>query len=147
MCSDNCARIERLDFVECGDPLPSLLGIRLGEIEVNVIVGGITGNHESDRRDIQTGRMIRVGMTELHSDQFVPFQIYYIPFELLRDHQLVRNLPWKSRLPDRTEELRGGILAHNLHRIGRCHRSGVWEPLENSADSKPMVSMAMRNVD
>src|SRR6266567_7903894 len=114
---------------------------------MDVIVGGIAGNHESDRRDNQTGRMIRVCMTKFHGDQFMPFQINYIPFELLCDHQLVRNLARKSRLPDRTEELRGGILAHNLHSVGRCQCSGVWESLKKSADSKPMVSMAMRDVD
>src|SRR5467141_13094 len=100
MRSDNRAWIERLDFVERGDPLPSRLRIRLGKIEVNVIVGGIAGNHEPDRGDIQTGRLIRVGMAEFHSDQFLPFQINYIPLKFLSDHQLVRNLPWKRRLPD-----------------------------------------------
>ena len=67
---------------------------------MDIVVGGIAGNHESDRRDIQTGRMIRVGMTEFHGDQFLSFQINYIPFELFRDHQLVRNLAWECRLPD-----------------------------------------------
>src|SRR6266478_692103 len=70
MRSDNRAWIERLDFVERRDPLPSRLRIRLGKIEVNVIVCGIAGNHEPDRRDIQTGRLIRVGMAEFHGDVF-----------------------------------------------------------------------------
>src|SRR5438445_743752 len=35
----------------------------------------------------------------------MPFQINYITFKLLRDHQPVRNLVWKTRLPD-FEDLR-----------------------------------------
>src|SRR5262250_1474182 len=32
MCCDNCAWVERFDFVERRDPFPSLLRIRLGEV-------------------------------------------------------------------------------------------------------------------
>ncbi len=96
---------------------------------------------------MQTGRIFGVGMPEFHRDQVISFQIYCFPLEFLRDHQLVRNLPWKAYLPDSFKGLRGGILPHDLNGLGRRHCFGVWESLQERADSKPMVSMAMRNVD
>ena len=147
MCSDDCPWVERLDFVEGGDPLASLLRSRVGKIEVNVVVDGITGNHESNRRDIQTGCVIRVRVTKFHGDQFLPFQIDDIPFQLLRNNKIVRHLTGKCCLPDRTKEVRGGILAHYRNCIGRCHCFGVWESLKKSTDSKPMVSMTMCDVN
>jgi hypothetical protein len=110
---------------------------------MNVIVGGIARNHEPDRRDMRTGRMIRVGMTKFHGDQLMPFEINYISFKFLGNHQLVRNLARKSGLPGLVEHLRRGILAHNLNGVGCCYGPGVWESLKKSADSKPMVSMAI----
>src|SRR5262245_10848761 len=86
-------------------------------------------------------------MTQFHSDQFMPFQINDIAFELLRDYQPVRNLVWKCRLPDPIERSWRGILAHHLHSVGRGGRFGIWEALKKSADAKPMVSMTMCNVD
>src|SRR5262249_25508447 len=146
MCCDNCAWVERFDFVERRDPFPSLLRIRLGEVEMDIVVGGVAGDHESDGRDIQTGRIVRVGMTEFHSDQFVSFQINYIPLELFREYQLVWNLVWEPRLPE-LEVLWGGILAHTLQNVGCCDRSRAWKSFKKGAGSKPMVSMAMGNVD
>ena len=147
MRSDNRAWLERLNLVECRNPLLSFLRIRLGKIEVNIVVGGIAGNHKPDRRNIQTGRMVRVGVTNFHNDQFIPFDIDYIPFELFGDHQLVWNLTRKSWLLGTFERLRRGILAHYFNRIGGRHYFGVGEPLEKSSDTEPMVSMAVGNVD
>src|ERR1044072_569964 len=39
------------------------------------------------------------------------------------------------------------MLAHELHDVGRCDRLGIWESFKNSADSIPMVSMTVCNVD
>src|SRR6516162_5865908 len=125
----------------------SRLWRRLGQIEVNIIVGGIAGNHETDRRDMQTCRMIRVGVTKLNGDQLIPFQINHISFEFFRDHELVRNLVRESGLPHCTKEVWGGVLAHNANCIGRCNYFSSWESLKKRADSKPMVSVAMCNVD
>src|SRR6202140_5128186 len=86
-------------------------------------------------------------MAQFHVDQFLSFQINYISSELLRDHQLVRNLAWECRLPDLTQEFRRRILTHYLHSIGSRNRFGVRNSLQKSADSKPMVPMAMGDVD
>src|SRR5207237_7766262 len=76
----------------------------------------------------------------------MPFQINYIPHELLRDHQPVRNLVWNSRLPD-FDGLWGSLLAHAFHNIWRCDGSSTGESFKKSADSKPMVSMTVCNID
>ena len=96
---------------------------------------------------MQTGRVIRVRVTKFHRDQFLPFQMDDIPFQLRRNNKIVRNLTRKYSLPDRTKEFRGGILAHHRNCIGQCHCFGVWESLKKSANSKPMVSMAMCNIN
>src|SRR5690242_9096102 len=76
----------------------------------------------------------------------MPFKVNYISLELLRDHQLVWNLVRGTCLPA-FESFRGGILAHDFHNIGRCDRPGIWVSFKKSARPKPMVSMAVRNVD
>jgi hypothetical protein len=53
------------------------------------------GDHESNRGDIQAGRIIRVGVAKFHGDQLVPFEIQDTPVELLGDDQRVPDLAWK----------------------------------------------------
>src|SRR5207249_4515270 len=91
--------------------------------------------------------MVRVGVAELHDEQFVPFQIDYISPEVLGHHYFLGNLTRESSPPSRAEGLWRTILAHHLDRVGGRHDAGVWKPLEKGAIAKPMVSMAMRNVD
>src|SRR5262245_38792493 len=76
----------------------------------------------------------------------MPFQINYIPLELLRNNQPVRNLIWKCRFPD-FEAFWGGMLTHDFDDIGRCDCGSIWESFQKSTDPKPMVSMTMCNVD
>src|SRR6266550_8023280 len=97
---DHCAWIERVDGVERRDPLLPVPRIRFGQVEVDIIVGGITGDYESNGRDMQAGREVRVGMAQFHSDQFTPFEIDDVSLELLSDHQPVRNLVWECLFPD-----------------------------------------------
>src|SRR5437870_716819 len=86
-------------------------------------------------------------MAEFHCDQVIPLKINYISFELLGDHEPIRNLARKARLPNLLKELWGGMLAHNSHNIWCRDRSSIWESFKKSSDSKPMVSMAMCNID
>src|SRR4029077_15418682 len=91
--------------------------------------------------------MLRISVTKFHNDQLRAFEIDYIPFELFRDYQLVWNLARKSWLPSAVERLRGGVLSHDLNCIGRRNYFGVRESIEKCANSKPMVSMTVGNVD
>jgi len=89
--------------MERGNPLLPRLRIRLGKIEMNVVVGGIASDHEPHRRDMEAGRMIRIRMAYLHDDQFMALQVDHVSLELLCDHQLVRNLSREPGLPSRKE--------------------------------------------
>src|SRR6266436_4153131 len=120
--------------MERGNPLLARLRIRLGKIEMNVVVGGIASDHEPDRRDMEAGRMIRIRMAYLHDDQFMALQVDHVSLELLCDHQLVRNLSREPGLPTRKESFRGGIPAHHLNRVGRCDDTGVWEAFPHVVD-------------
>src|SRR5919197_3572123 len=91
--------------------------------------------------------MISVGMAQFHCDQVVPLEINYTSFELLGDHEPVRNLARKARLPNLLKYLWGCMLPHNSHDIWCRYCSSIWEVFKKSSDSKPMVSMAMRNID
>lgn|SRR6516165_5974716 len=91
---------------------------------------------------MQTGRVIRISMTKLPGDQFIPFQVDYVSLELFRNHQIVGNLTRKSPLSG-AQHRRGDVLAHYLNCIGRCHDPDVCESLKESANSEPMVSMAV----
>ena len=73
--SDHRARLQRIDLVERGEPLLPLLRVRLDEVQVNVVVDGVARNDESDRRNMQSGREVRVGMAELDDDHVVPLQV------------------------------------------------------------------------
>ena len=75
MGSDNRAVIERLDLVERGNPLLPLLRIRFGKIKVDVVLHRVAGDYKPDRRDVQTGRMIRISVTKFNGDKFIPFQV------------------------------------------------------------------------
>src|SRR6476619_2224627 len=86
-------------------------------------------------------------MAKFHCDQVVSLKINYISFELLCDHEPVRDLARKARLPNLPKYLWGGMLAHNSHNIRCSYCTSIWEALKKSSDSKPMVSMAMRNID
>src|SRR5689334_10787310 len=91
--------------------------------------------------------MVGISMAKFHSDQVVSFEINYISFELLGYHEPVWDLAGKACLPNLLKYLWGGMLAHNFHNIRCCYYSSIWEAFKKSSYSKPMVSMAMRNID
>jgi hypothetical protein len=61
--------VQRLDGVERPDPLLSLLSIRLGEVDMDVVVGNVPGDDQADRRDVQNGRVVGVGVADLNGNQ------------------------------------------------------------------------------
>src|SRR6478735_5152494 len=91
--------------------------------------------------------MVSVGMSEFHCDQVVSFEINYISFQLVSDSDPLGDLVRKPHFPNLLKELWGGMLAHDFHNIWCCYCSSIWEAFKKSSHSKPMVSMAMRNID
>src|SRR5438093_13163413 len=95
---------------------------------------------------MEAGRMVRIRMTKSDRDEFMPFKIQYVPLELLRDDQPVRNQARKTCLPE-TQNFGRDVGAHDFDDFGRRDRSRMREALEKSADSEPMVSVTMRDVN
>src|SRR6185312_6491675 len=91
--------------------------------------------------------MVGVGMTEFHCVQFMPLEINHISFELLSDHDRVRDLVRKRSLPNPIKNLWGGMLTHDFHNVRLRYCFSIWKALKKSSDSKPMISMAMCNID
>jgi hypothetical protein len=87
---DHGALLQRLDFIERGDPLASLLRTCLGQQLMNAIVGGVSGDHQSDGWHIQDGRVVRVGVPDFDHDQIVSFELDDIAAELLGKSPLAR---------------------------------------------------------
>jgi len=66
--------------------------------------------------------------------------------KLLGHHQVLRDLTGESGPPG-CQALRGRIPLHHFDCIRRRHDPGVWKSLENGANAKPVISVAMRDVD
>ncbi len=45
--------------------------------------------------------------------------------EFFGDHEAIRDLAWKQRVPELRGEVWRGLLAHEFHNIGRGHRLGI----------------------
>src|SRR5216683_1483002 len=74
MSGDHGLGVQRLDGIERPDPFLSLFSIRLGEVQVDVVVGGVPGDHQADRRDVQNGRVVGVGVADLNGNQLVALE-------------------------------------------------------------------------
>src|SRR5512133_3640863 len=86
-------------------------------------------------------------MAEFHCDQVMPFELNYVSIELRGDHKPPRDLTRKRRLPNLLKDLWRGMLTHDFHNIRRRYCSGIRKAFKDSSDSKPMISMAMCNID
>jgi hypothetical protein len=67
--SGRCARLESPDRLERRHPFPSPLRVGFGEIQVRIVVSGITCNNQTGRRHLETGRAIGVRMPQLNRDK------------------------------------------------------------------------------
>ena len=120
MSGHHSAWVERLNFVERRDPFSAALNIRLGDVEMNVVVGGVPGDHQANRRHMQTGRVVSVGMADFYDNQVVPFEIDHISLEFVGDDETIRDLAWKESAPEEiqiieSERSRGALVAGNMH--------------------------------
>jgi hypothetical protein len=98
---DNCPRPERLDLVDRRKPFAPTLGAGLGQIQVHVVVNGVSRDHQTDRRDEQASGVIGVGVAEIDDDEFVSLELEAVAVEGLRILDVLRKLPGESPLPER----------------------------------------------
>src|SRR5258706_8735088 len=76
----------------------------------------------------------------------MPFQVDYIPLSSSAITSLFGI--WSGNAVFQILRPSGeACQAHDFHNVGRCDCSSIWESFKKSADSKPMVSMTVCNVD
>src|SRR5260370_25560924 len=85
-------------------------------------------------------------MPEFNHDKLTPFELDYISFEFLRNHQTFRDLAGLARAPEARNVIWRGLLAHGFHHIGRCHRSRVGKTAKDRSDAKEMFAMAVSDI-
>jgi len=96
---DSRNRLERLDLIERRDPLLAALRIRLAQMKMNVIVERIAADGQSDRRDVETGCAIGIGMPERNTYELFPFQVENTVLEFVGYHERRVDLSGKACFP------------------------------------------------
>src|SRR6202166_5282669 len=92
-------RLERLDRIERRDPFLAAFGIRLTQMKMNIVVESIAADGQSDRRDVETGCAIGIGMPERNTYQLFPFQFENTVFEFVCNQERRIDLPGKAWFP------------------------------------------------
>jgi len=114
---------------------------------MDVVVDGVSGDHQADGRDMQAGGIVAVGVPEFYHDQVAPFELDYLACELLGDHEPVWERARKQRAPDVHGDRRLGLPVHALHHRGRGESTGRGEPLQQRSETKEMVTVAVGEID
>src|SRR6516162_2088712 len=66
--ANNRRWFQGVDLIERGYPFQPRLSVRLGKRRVNAVICGIARNDQSDGGDVETRRIVGVGMTEFDND-------------------------------------------------------------------------------
>ena len=86
-------------------------------------------------------------MSEIDGDKFLAFQLEPVALKLLDADEVFRDFSWEAAFPERLDEvgadLRGDLARHARDRDGLRVR----EPLEDHAESEPMVAVPVSHVD
>src|SRR3984893_1136676 len=116
-------------------------------MQMIAVVGGITGNDQTNGRNVKAGCASSVGVSEWYTDQIVPFQVNDVSGQLFGNCKMAGNLAGKTRIPKRSERLWRCLLAHNLNHIRPRDKAGTWKSLQNCTGAKEMIPVAMGGVD
>src|SRR6266403_1859245 len=79
--------LERLDRIERRNPLVAAFRIRLAQMKMNIVVESITADGQPDRRDVETGCAIGIGMPERNTSELFPFEFESAALEFVRDRE------------------------------------------------------------
>src|SRR5258708_1939015 len=143
---DHYIGVERFDGIKRTDPLLSLLEIRLGEVEVDVVVGDVSGNNQPDRGDVQNGGAVGVAMSNFDGDQFFAFELEAGTLQRLGDGDSLRDLAWEEWVPERGQRLRRRLQPHVFDDIGSRDGSRVRKTFADDAESEPVVAVTMGDI-
>src|SRR4029077_12777275 len=75
------------------------------------------------------------------------FEVDHITLEFLGKDQVLRNLAGIACLPETRDEFWGHLPAHDLQNVRRCNRFGIGEPIQEGADAKEMIAVAVSDID
>jgi hypothetical protein len=125
---DHSPRLQRLNFIERGNPFTPLLRIGFGQQLMNAAVCSVSSHHQSYGRRMQDGRVVRIGVPDFDGNQIPPFELDHISFHLLGNHHSLGNLPWKPRAPPRFQYLRR-LFPHHVDHSPRWILGEGHEPL------------------
>src|SRR6266446_5583548 len=78
-------RLQRLDRIERRNPLVAAFRIRLAQMKMNIVVESIAADGQPDRRDVETGCAIGIGMPERNTNELFPFEFESAALEFVRD--------------------------------------------------------------
>src|ERR1700736_5907375 len=116
-------------------------------MQMIAVVGGITGNDQTDGRNVKAGCASSVGVSEWHTDQIVAFQVNDVSGQLFGNCKMAGNLAGKTRIPKRSERLWRCLLAHNLNHIRPHDETGTRKSRQNYTGAEEMIAVAMSSVD
>src|SRR5580693_2218879 len=96
---------------------------------------------------MQTRRVLGVGMPDFDHDKVTAFEVDHTSLEFLGEDQVLRNLAGIARIPEIRDEFWRHLLPHDLQNVRRCNRFGIWKPIQEGADTKEMIAVAMGDID
>src|SRR6202043_3997809 len=108
-------------------PFTPALNVGLGEVEVYVVVRGVTGYEQPRVRHPQGARVVGVGVPKLDREEFVAFELDLSPFERLGEHKVSRKPVGEARIPECLEELRRGPIPRAHDPPGDGEQTAIWK--------------------
>jgi hypothetical protein len=60
---------------------------------------------------------------------------------------VLRNLAGIACLPETRDEFWGHLPAHDIQNVSRCNRFGIRKPVQEGADAKEMIAVAVSDID
>ena len=147
MAGDDGRRPQCLDHLEPCQPRVDAPGNRLHEVQVDIGVHGVTGDHEADRRDVQCGGAVGIGVAEVDRHQVLAFEWERVTIERLGDEEPIRQLPGEPGPPEAIQPRWAELLLHPLDHRGRRHHLRVGKTVEHRRGAEEVVAVAVGDED
>src|SRR5580698_5673932 len=82
-------------------------------------------------------------MPHFDRDKLTTFEVDHTTLEFLGKNQVLRNLAGIACLPETPDEFWRHLPAHDLQHVRRCNRFGIRKPIQEGADAKEMIAVAV----